>query len=113
MSIQTRMKSYEIQTYGINEYGESQLGYAPVVTPIGPLIPRNAKTTTTNYIKMAIYLSNQATNQNINYTEADYIGITQDTSLLDNMAINYDGKWLKVKTITPVGRYSIVALVKI
>lgn len=113
------MKRYPYTTYGeiADEYG--QIGYGNLtpggfepITPIRPNNPLKATTSEQQYITMAIYLSNQATNQNINYVEADFIGLTTE-EVNDRMFIEYDGLNLKVKYVNQMGRFNIVALVKV
>ena len=119
MSIQTNMKTYTYTTLGgRNEYGElteveATIIPTPITPPFGPIHSfSTGGNELVREIKMAIYLSNQATNQNINYVEADYIGLTKEP-IETNALIQYENKKLKVKYINPQGRYYVVALVKV
>ena len=63
-------------------------------------------------VKMAIYITNQAIQDNINYKSANYVGFTH--SLLDDAAvIDYNGQKLKVLYVNPQGRLKQVFLTKI
>jgi hypothetical protein len=61
-------------------------------------------------IKIAIYLSSQSVQDNINYSGANYVGFTNDKSITDKYIIEYEGKRLKVLYINPKGRYKQVYL---
>lgn len=61
---------------------------------------------------MAIYITTQAIQDNINYKSANYVGFTY--SLLDDSAvIDYNGEKLKVLYVNPQGRLKQVFLTKI
>lgn len=62
-------------------------------------------------IKMAINLTSQSVQDNINYSEAQYIGLTH-AALDDSYIIQYGEQKLKVKYITPKGRLKQVFMVK-
>lgn len=63
-------------------------------------------------VKMAIYITNQAIQDNINYKSANYVGFTH--SLLDDsFVIDYNGQKLKVLYVNPQGRLKQVFLAKI
>lgn len=64
-------------------------------------------------VKIAIFTSSQAIQDNINYKDANYIGLTCSSLLDDNCAIEYGDKKLKVLYITPDGRYKQVYLQEI
>ena len=62
-------------------------------------------------VKMAINISNQTVQDNINYTGANYVGLTY--ALLDDThAIKYGEDMLKVLYINPKGRLKQVFLAK-
>lgn len=63
-------------------------------------------------VKMAIYITSQAIQDNINYKSANYVGFTY--SLLDDsFVIDYNGEKLKVLYVNPQGRLKQVFLTKI
>ena len=64
-------------------------------------------------INMAIYVSTQAEGGSILYTDADYIGLTNDASISDKMLIDYQGQKLKVLHIQPKGRHIQAALKRV
>lgn len=54
-------------------------------------------------VKMAINITSQSVQENINYSGASYMGLTH--SLLDDsFVIHYEGKKLKVLYVNPKGR---------
>ena len=63
-------------------------------------------------IKMAINISSQSIQDNINYKDCSYIGLTTDKSVNDKMVIQYGEEKLKVQYINPRGRYIQVFLKK-
>lgn len=97
MSIMAQMKEYPYSKYneGRNSYGEMTTEFIPIGS-----------------IRMAINIINQATNNYVQYSEADYIGLTND-EVEDTYIIHYGNEKLKVKYVNPIGRLKQVALVKI
>ena len=92
--INAQMKLYNYFTFGNdNEYGQPQLSKEPV-----------------GKIKIAIYITTQNIQDNINYKEARYIGLTQNAEVNDTYVIEYEGQKLKVLYIQPNGRYKQVFL---
>jgi hypothetical protein len=89
--INADMRSYNFYIYGINnDYGQPSLS----TNPIGS-------------VKMAINITSQSTQDNINYHGATYMGLTH--SLLDDSyVIQYDDKKLKVLYVNPKGRFNQV-----
>jgi hypothetical protein len=81
------MKTYNFSLYeGNDAYGQPQLS-------------QEIK----GQIKMAIYITSQAIQENINYSGATYLGLTH--SLLDDTyVIHYGDKLLKVLYVNPNGR---------
>ena len=63
-------------------------------------------------IKMAINITNQGVQDNINYTNANYIGLTQAT-IDDTYFIKYGEETLKVLYVTPKGRFKQVFLSRV
>lgn len=64
-------------------------------------------------INMAVYVSTQAEGGSILYTDADYIGLTNDASITDKMLIDYEGHKLKVLHVQTKGRHIQAALKKV
>lgn len=63
-------------------------------------------------IKMNIHLTTESTQDNINYTNASYMGLTM--AYIDNtFAIAYGDKMLKVLTVNAQGRYKQVFMSEI
>lgn len=63
-------------------------------------------------VRMAIYTTSQAIQDNINYKSANYVGLTH--SLLDDTyVIQYGNEKLKVLYVSPQGRMKQVFLTKI
>lgn len=91
--ISTDMRIYNYYTYGEdNGYGQPSLS-----------------TTPTGTIKMAINITTQSTQDNINYADAEYIGLTL-AAVDDTFVIDYEGDKLKVLYVNPRGRYKQVFL---
>lgn len=61
-------------------------------------------------IKIAIYISSQSVQDNINFAGANYVGFTNDKNINDKYVIDYEGKKLKVLYINPKGRYKQIYL---
>ena len=94
--INNDMRQYEYYLYGdSNGYGQPQLS-------------KEAQ----GVVKMAINISNQSVQDNINYSGANYVGLT--FALLDDTyAIKYGDSYLKVLYVNPKGRLKQVYLAKI
>ena len=60
-------------------------------------------------IKMAINISSQSIQDNINFQNCNYVGLTMG-ELSDNYVIEYGSEKLKVLYINPKGRYKTVYL---
>jgi hypothetical protein len=87
------MRVYEYYTLNErDEYGQQTLSTNPIGT-----------------IKMAINVSSQSIQDNVNYKEAQYIGLTQ-ADVKDAYVIKYGEGLLKVLYINPLGRYKQVFL---
>lgn len=94
--INVDMRLYNYFTIGEpNEYGQAQMPSADA-EPVGQ-------------VKMAIYTSSQATQDNINYKDCNYIALTK-AKVKDTYIIEYGKERLKVLYVNPVGRYSQVYL---
>ena len=86
--INTEMRFYDYFTYGEkDEYGQPQLSEEIQGT-----------------IKMAINITSQSTQDNINYKDASYIGLTH-AAIDDTYVIQYGPEKLKVLYVNPMGRY--------
>lgn len=94
--INADMRSYNYFTFGeLDSYGQPQLKKDPEGT-----------------VKMAINISSQSVQDNINYKDCSYIGLTH--SLLDDSyVIQYGDKKLKVLYVNPRGRLKQVFLAEI
>ena len=87
--ITTNMSIYNYFTFGDNSgYGQPTLSEEPQGT-----------------IKMAIYLSSQSAQDNINYQDCNYVGLTMDKSVNDKMVIQYGNEKLKVLYVNAAGRF--------
>lgn len=95
--INANLHSYNYFTFGgADEYG------APVLTE--------------DYqgsIKIAIFTTSQNITDNINYRDANYIGLTRANIIDDTFVIEYGKEKLKVLYIQPKGRFKQVFLKKI
>ena len=69
-----------------------------------------ASTEVKGSIKMAIYISSQTVQDNINYQDCSYVGLTTDKSVNDKMVVLYGSEKLKVQYVNPRGRYYQVFL---
>ena len=94
--INANMRLYDYYTYGTSsEYGQAQLSTAPTGT-----------------VKMAINISSQSIQDNINYKDANYVGLTY-ALLDDTCVIQYGDKKLKVLYVNPMGRLKQVFLAEL
>lgn len=92
--INADMRLYNYFTYGTDDdYGQ------PALSP-------EAKGT----VKMAIYTTSQATQDNINYSNALYVALTHDKAVNDTYVIEYEGERLKVLYVQNKGKYRQVFL---
>lgn len=92
--INTDMRAYNYFTLGDKDgYGQ-------------PSVSEEVKGT----IKMAINISSQSIQDNINYKDCSYVGLTMDKSVNDKMVIQYGQEKLKVQYINPKGRFIQVFL---
>lgn len=87
--INSQMRLYDYLLYGEdNGYGQAALSEEVVGS-----------------IKMFITSTTQAIQNNINYEDAQYIGLTKDKSVNDKFVIKYGDEMLKVLHVVPAGRY--------
>lgn len=95
--ISTDMRTYSYFTLGDdNGYGQPVISAEPQGT-----------------IKMAVNISSQSTQDNINYQDCNYVGLTMDKSVNDKYVIQYGEEKLKVLYTNPRGRYTQVYLIRI
>lgn len=66
----------------------------------------------TGQVKLAIYESSQSIQDNINYKDCSYVGLTKDT-VDDTYIIFYKNIKLKVLYVNSAGRYNQVFMAKI
>ena len=94
--INSDFRTYNYFTFGdANGYGQQQLSETAQGT-----------------IKLAIYVSSQAIQDNINYKNANYIGLTQ-APIDDSYVIEYGAIKLKVLYVNPQGKYKQVMFAQI
>jgi hypothetical protein len=91
------MINAEMRLYNYFIYGEED-GYGM------PALSEGVK----GQIKMAIALTSQSVQDNINYRDAQYIGLTHDADITDKYVVKYGSEKLKVLYINPKGRYKQV-----
>lgn len=97
--INVDMRLYNYFTLGEpNAYGQPQLP-GKNAEPVGK-------------IRMAIYTSSQSIQENINYKDCSYIGLTSAT-VNDKYIIQCGSERLKVLYVNPKGRFKQVFLQKI
>jgi hypothetical protein len=88
------MRTYTYFTFGeLDAYGQPQLSADPAGS-----------------IKMAINISSQSVQDNINYKNAAYVGLTHDKAINDSYVIQYGESKLKVLYVNPKGRLTQVFL---
>lgn len=89
--INADMRIYDYFTLGANNaYGQPAMSAEPVGT-----------------IKMAINISSQSVQDNINYKDCQYVGLTH-ANVDDTYVIQYGNEKLKVLYVNPKGRYKQV-----
>lgn len=92
--INSQMKLYNYSLYGdVDDYGMSK--------PIDEI---------QGQLRIAINITSQSVQDNINFTHAEYIGLTHDKNISDKYIVHYGDKKLKVLYIQPHGRYKQVYL---
>lgn len=91
--INTQMRDYDYFTFGEEDaYGQKQLSEKPV-----------------GKVKMCINISSTAIQDNINYKDCSYVGLTY-ALLDDSYVIKYGDELLKVQNVNPMGRMKQVFL---
>lgn len=101
--INADMRAYNYYLYGAKDsYGQQTLikdaDGAPVVQ---------------GSIKIALNTSSQSIQDNINYEDCSYIGLTLDKTVNDSFIIQYGEELLKVLYVNPKGRFKQVFLKRI
>ena len=95
--INADMRRYDYYTYGApDQYGQ-------------PVLSSDAQ----GSIKIAINISSQAIQDNINYKDCSYIGLTHNLTVNDSFVIKYGDEMLKVMYVNPKGKLKQVFLKKI
>jgi hypothetical protein len=95
--INAEMRPYDYLTIGLKDaYGQPTM---PKITdePVGS-------------INIAIFNTSTSIQDNINYKDANYIGLTNNANVKDTFVIKYEGQLLKVLYINNKGRYTQVYL---
>ena len=91
------MREYNYFTFGAeNEYGQPQISSEPV-----------------GQIKMCLNLTSQSIQDNINYKDAQYIGLTYDKNVDDTYVIELGKERLKVLYVNPFGRLKQVFMAQV
>lgn len=94
--INAQMRFYDYFTFGaVDEYGQLILSDEPE-----------------GAVKMAINIASQTTQDNINYKDCRYTGLTY-APIDDNYVIQYGEEKLKVLYVNPIGRINQVFLTNI
>ena len=89
--INADMRLYNYFTFGEkDEYGQAQLSKNPV-----------------GQVKMAINITSQSVQDNINYKDSQYVGLTH-AKVNDTYVIEYGDERLKVLYVNPAGRFNQV-----
>lgn len=101
--INNNMRSYDYYTYGAdNEYGQPAL-----------LTDADGKPIAQGTIKIAINITSQSIQDNINYKDCSYIGLTHNSLVNDSFVIQYNDEKLKVLYVNPIGKLKQVFLKRI
>ena len=95
------MINADMRLYNYFTLGE-QDEYGQTIIPASGSVPKGQ-------IKIAINISSQGIQENINYKDAQYVGLTH-ADINDKYLIEYEGMRLKVLYINPKGRYKQVFL---
>ena len=101
--INTDMRTYNYFLYGApNGYGEQTL-----------IKDEKGAPAVQGSIKMAINTTSQAIQDNINYQDCSYIGLTLNKTVNESFVIKYGEEKLKVLYVNPKGKFIQVYLKKI
>ena len=96
------MINTDFRTYNYFSIGDND-GYGPATI----IKDENGNPAIQGTIKMAINLTSQGIQDNINYKNAQYMGLTLG-DVNDKFIIDYEGSKLKVLYVNPKGRYKQV-----
>lgn len=95
--INADMRSYDYFLYGEEDrYGQPQLS-----------------DTIQGSVKMSVYSTSTNIQDNINYENAEFIGLTRDSNINNKYVIQHETDKLKVLYIIPKGRLKQVFLMKV
>lgn len=95
--INADMRSYDYFLYGEEDrYGQPQLS-----------------DTIQGSVKMSIYSTSTNIQDNINYKNAEFIGLTKDSNICDKYVIQYGIDKLKVLYVISKGRLKQVFMIKV
>lgn len=97
------MRNYDYYLYSApNNYGQQTI-----------IKDDSGKPKVQGSIKIAIEITSQQIQDNINYKDCSYIGLTHNSSVNDSFAIKYGNEILKVLYVNPKGKLKQVFLKKI
>ena len=95
--INSSFRTYPYYQYqGKDAYAQPQLSAEPIGT-----------------VKMAIFITSQTIQENINYSGANYVGFTYNKEIDDDCVIQYGSEKLKVLYVNPLGRKIQVFLARV
>lgn len=95
--INADMRTYNYFTFGAKDkYGQAILSEEPQGT-----------------IKISVNSVSQSISDNVNYSQATYIGLTRDAKVDNTYVIDYEGTKLKVLYINPKGRLKQVFMAEV
>lgn len=99
--IMSSMRNYDYYLYDSNpdEYGQTALIKDDTGNPI-----------VQGQVKLSINITSQAIQDNINYKNATYLGLTYDKNISDLYVIQYGQEQLKVLYVNPLGKMKQVFL---
>lgn len=101
--INATMRTYNYYTYGAaDSYGQQTLIKDATGAPI-----------VQGSIKISINTTSQSIQDNINYKDCSYIGLTHDKTVNDSFVIQYGNEKLKVLYVNPIGKLKQVFLKRI
>jgi hypothetical protein len=101
--INSDMRTYHYYAYGApNAYGQQTIEKDEFGEPV-----------VKGMVKIAINTTNISVQDNINYKDCSYIGLTYNKALNDSHVIQYGEELLKVLTVNPKGKLKQVFLKKI
>lgn len=101
--INADMRFYNYYLYGAaDDYGQLAL-----------IKDENGEPAIQGSIKIAINTTSQAIQDNINYKNCAYLGLTYDKAVTDSFVIQYGEEKLKVLYVNPKGKLKQVFLQKI